>query len=93
MTTAWLRDLEEKVQEASTQLGGLRARNEELQARVAELEQQLESAPDPERLAELEQKLEAAPDPDQVAGWTEEREDIRQRVEKLVEHLDQLLVD
>ncbi len=75
MTTAWLRDLEEKVQEASAQLGDLRAHNDKLQKRVAE----------------LEEKLEAAPDAEQVAGWTEERDDVRQRVEKLVDHLDQLL--
>ncbi len=75
MTTAWLRDLEEKVQEASAQLGDLRAQNDKLQKRVAE----------------LEGKLEAAPDAEQVAGWAEERDDIRQRVEKLVGHLDELL--
>lgn len=75
MTTAWLRDLEEKVQEASAQLGDLRTQNDKLR----------------ERVAELEGKLEEAPDAEQVAGWTEERDDIRQRVEKLVGHLDQLL--
>ncbi len=75
MTTAWLRDLEEKVQEASTRLSDLRAQNDKLQ----------------EHIAELEEKLEASPDAEQVAGWTEEREDVRQRVEKLVDHLDQLL--
>ena len=75
MSTAWLRDLEEKVQEASAQLGDLRAQNDKLQKRVAELEDQLAAAPDAE----------------QVAGWTEERDDIRQRVEKLVGHLDKLL--
>ncbi len=75
MTTAWLRDLEEKVQEASTRLSDLRAQNDNLQKRVAE----------------LEEKLEAAPNAEQVADWTEERDDVRQRVEKLVDHLDQLL--
>jgi predicted nucleic acid-binding Zn-ribbon protein len=75
MTTAWLRDLEEKVQEASVRLGDLRAENDQLRKRVAE----------------LEETLEAVPDAEQVAGWTEERDDVRQRVEKLVEHLDQLL--
>ncbi len=75
MTTAWLRDLEEKVQEASAQLSDLRVQNDELRKRVAE----------------LEEKLEEAPDAEQVAGWTEERDDIRQRVEKLVGHLDQML--
>ena len=75
MSTAWLRDLEEKVQEASAQLSDLRAQNDKLRERVAELEEQLEAAPDAE----------------QIAGWTDERDDIRQRVEKLVGHLDQLL--
>ena len=75
MTTAWLRDLEEKIQEASAQLRQLREHNDQLQKQVVELEEKLESAPDAE----------------QVAGWTEERDDIRQRVEKLVDHLDQLL--
>ena len=77
MSTAWLRDLEEKVQEASAQLSDLRGQNDKLRERVAELEEQLEAAPDAE----------------QIAGWTEERDDIRQRVEKLVGHLDQLLED
>ncbi len=77
MTTAWLRDLEEKVQEASAQLSDLRVQNDELRKRVAE----------------LEEKLEEAPDAEQVAGWTEERDDIRQRVEKLVDPLGQLLDD
>ncbi len=77
MTTAWLRDLEEKVQEASARLSDLRQQNDKLQKRVTE----------------LEEKLEEAPDAEQVAGWTEERDDIRQRVEKLVGHLDQLLED
>ncbi len=77
MAIAWLRDLEERVQEASAQLGDLRARNEKLVKRVAE----------------LEEKLEAVPDAEKVAGWAEERDDIRHRVEKLVGHLDQLLKD
>ncbi|MCP4201778.1 MAG: cell division protein ZapB [bacterium] len=77
MTTAWLRDLEEKVQEASERLGDLQARNDKLQKRITELEAQLE----------------AAPDAKDVAGWTEERDDIRQRVEKLVGHLGKLLED
>ena len=75
MPIAWLRDLEERVQEASDRLGDLRARNDKLQKRVAE----------------LEEKLEAAPGAEQVAGWSEERDDIRRRVEKLVDHLSQLL--
>ncbi len=77
MATAWLRDLEERVQEASVRLRDYRAQNDELR----------------QRIVELEEKLEAVPDAEKVAGWSEERDDIRQRVEKLVGHLDQLLED
>ncbi|MCP3995109.1 MAG: cell division protein ZapB [bacterium] len=83
MKTAWLRDLEEKVQEASERLGGLRAENKKLQDRVAKLQN---------RVAKLEAKLKAAPDAE-ASGWSEERDDIRQRVEKLVDHLGKLLAD
>ncbi len=82
MTTAWLQDLEEKVQEASARLSDMRAENETLKKQVSELQG---------RVDELEEKLEEAPDAEQIAGWTEEREDVRQRVEKLVDHLGQLL--
>ncbi len=82
MTTAWLQDLEEKVQEASAALSDLRAENDSLKKQASDLQG---------RIDELEEKLEAAPDADQIAGWTEEREDVRQRVEKLVDHLGQLL--
>ena len=75
MTTAWLRDLEERVQQASTHLQDLRSENERLTQRVSELEEQLENAPSQE---------------DQES-WTGEREEIRQRVETLVQHLDDLL--
>ena len=75
MTTAWLRDLEEKVQQTSARLGELRSENETLKV----------------KLAELEARLEAAPDPDEAAAWAEERDDIRGRVEKLVDHLGDLL--
>ncbi len=82
MKTAWLRDLEEKVQEASERLGELRAENEELRKREAKLKN---------RVKKLEGKLEKVPDADQAAGWSEERREIRQRVEKLVDHLGKLL--
>lgn len=75
MTTAWLRDLEEKVRETSARLGELKSENEKLEKKVAE----------------LEARLEAAPDAEEAAAWAEERDDIRQRVEKLVEHLGDLL--
>ncbi|MEM7352419.1 MAG: cell division protein ZapB [Acidobacteriota bacterium] len=82
MTTAWLRDLEEKVQEASTRLSETRARNAELETQNETLRQQVE---------DLEARLAAAPPAEEVAAWTEERDDIRQRVEKLADHLGSLL--
>lgn len=38
MTVAWLQDLEERVRQAVTELGKLRAENAELTKRIAELE-------------------------------------------------------
>jgi predicted nucleic acid-binding Zn-ribbon protein len=73
----WLRDLEERVQEASTRLRELRAENEQLR----------------EKLGELEQRLAAEPGEGDAAGWAEEREEIRRRVEDLVQHLDELLAE
>ena len=75
MSTAWLRDLEEKVRETSARLGKLKSRNEKLEKKIAELEAQLE----------------AAPDPDEASAWADERDDIKGRVEKLVDHLGKLL--
>ncbi len=77
MTTAWLRDLEERVQEASERLRALQTENAGLKERVGELEAQLQEAPSGK----------------EAAAWTEERGDIKQRVEKLVQHLDDLLKD
>ena len=75
MTTDWLRDLEEKVRETSARLGELRSANAKLEKKVAD----------------LEAKLAAAPDLDETSAWAEERDDIRQRVEKLVGDLGELL--
>jgi len=75
MTTAWLRDLEEKVRATSARLGKLKSQNEKLEKKIADLEAQLEAAPDAE----------------EAAAWTEERDDVRKRVEKLVDHLGNLL--
>ena len=60
MGTAWLRDLEEKVQEASERLSDLRAQNEELQKREAELRDRVEKLE--AREAELQTQLASAPD-------------------------------
>ena len=75
MTKAWLRDLEERVQQASERLRQLAAENGKLKKRVKE----------------LEKRLAAAPGDQEKAAWSGERDEIRQRVEKLVEHLDGLL--
>lgn len=77
----------------------LRADNERLSARVAELENQLEAETTEllgqkgeleERVAELESLLAAATDP-AADDWQQEREEIRERVSRLVDHLGQLL--
>jgi len=77
MTKGWLRDLEERVREASTRLQDLRAENEQLR----------------EKLGALEGRLAATPDEGGAADWAQEREEIRQRVEGLVQHLDELLAE
>lgn len=75
MAIAWLRDLEEKVQEATARLAELREENRRLTERVSELEGQLAEAAES----------------DDGAAWAEERGEIQQRVEALVEQLDSLL--
>ena len=84
MTTAWLQDLEERVKATADRLGELRAENGRLEKRLAGREN---------RVAELEQQLAAAPDAEEAAAWVTERDDIRQRVEKLVDHLGEMLED
>ncbi|NJL30070.1 MAG: cell division protein ZapB [Thermoanaerobaculia bacterium] len=76
MTTVWLNDLEEKIREAAKRLAELRSENETLKARVAELETMLGERDSAD---------------DGAAAWTEEREQIRERVERMVEHLEELL--
>ncbi len=79
MSQPWLRDLEEKVQEAAGRLRELKEENAELREENRQLT---------ERGSELEA---------QVAGggegeaWVEERDEIRERVGRLVESLSQLL--
>jgi len=69
---SWLQDLEERVHAASARLRELKAENETLRGKLAELEERLATSSDAE-------------------SWSEERDEIRQRVEKLVEHLSELL--
>ena len=73
--TEWLNALEEKVRTAGERLRGLREENTALHRRIEELE---------ERLA-------AAATPGEAERWVEERQAIRGRVERLVEHLEGLL--
>ena len=73
--TEWLNTLEEKVRAAGERIRGLREENTALHRRIEELE---------ERLA-------AAATPGEAERWVEERQEIRGRVERLVEHLEGLL--
>ena len=73
--TTWLQALEEKVHAAAGLIRELRQENATLRRRVEELEERLASAPAS----------------DEGARWTEEREEIRGRVARLVEHLEGLL--
>lgn len=75
MSTAWLKDLEERVEQAAARIASLRDENAGLEARI----KQLESA-----LAE-------APGSTEAAAWADERQEIQQRVGKLVDHLAGLL--
>jgi uncharacterized coiled-coil DUF342 family protein len=76
--TSWLSDLEEKVQEAAKRLRELRTENAELRTTVSELEG---------RLIGAEEAKQA------VASWESERDEVQQRVNTLVSHLDELLED
>ena len=78
MSIAWLRDLEERVQEAGTRLRALKEENATLLQRNTELEEQLTAAKAQSEEAE---------------GWGEERAEIRGRVEELAAHLEGLLTD
>ncbi len=73
--TEWMTVLEEKVRAAGERLRELRSENTALHRRIEELE---------ERLA-------AAASPGEAQRWVEERQEIRGRVERLVEHLGGLL--
>ncbi len=78
MSIAWLRDLEERVEEASERLRTLRQEKAELEKRIEELEAELAEA--------------AAPNPDAQA-WEQERTEVQSRVADLVGHLEALLED
>lgn len=73
----WLVNLEKKVQAAAKEIESLRKENESLQAKVKKLEQQ-----------PAKKSASSAVDD---GAWIEEREAIRQRVEKLVKSLEELV--
>ncbi|RMH17574.1 MAG: cell division protein ZapB [Acidobacteria bacterium] len=81
MKIAWLKNLEARVHEAAARLRELRAANRELTAERDELK---------DRVQTLERELAAARG-DGAGAWEEERREVRQRVEKLVAHLESLL--
>lgn len=107
--TAWLRALEEKVHAAAGRIRALREEKGSLEERVRDLEQQLAARPGGlteqlafvrdentalrQRIQDLETRLAAAPSPEEASRWNEEREEIRGRVERLVEHLEGLMAE
>lgn len=96
MTKAWLGDLEERVEKAVEQIRSLRSAKGELEGKNNQLEADNlrleESVEDLEKkLAEAEERLANASSDEAGAEWLEERSEIRGRVEKLVEHLGDLL--
>ncbi len=78
MSIPWLKELEERVGEATERLRELRSENDTLKTRISELEAELEARPDG-----------SADGGD--GAWREEKEEIRGRVEKLAGDLEALL--
>ena len=76
MTTSSIDRLAKTVQEAAEELKKLRRENDRLK----------------EKAAKLEQRLEATPEVDPAeSAWVDEREQIRGRIERLAEHLEEVL--
>jgi uncharacterized coiled-coil DUF342 family protein len=88
MSHPWLKDLEEKVHAASKSLRALREENDELKARVKELEDQID---DLAAAAGSEGGDPGRAEDGSAEAWQKEREEIRERVETLAEHLAGLL--
>lgn len=76
-TADWLSTLESKVHAAAERIHALHEENAALRGRIAELEQQLAAAP-------------RAPEDTGAAQWEEERREIRERVERLTQTLEEL---
>lgn len=88
MSHAWLKDLEEKVHAASKTLRALREENDELKVRVKELESQVD---DLAAAAGSEGSQGSSAADGGAEAWQQERDEIRERVETLAEHLTGLL--
>lgn len=107
--TAWLRALEDRVHAAAVRIRDLRQEKGELERRIQELEAHLAAQPGDldvqlaeqrdenaalrRAVQELEARLAAAPSPQEATRWAEEREEIRGRVTRLVDHLEALMAD
>lgn len=103
MTKAWLGDLEERVEKAVEQIRSLRTlkgeleeKNRQLEEKYSQLEEdhlRLEESVEglEKKLSEAEEQLANAGTDEGASEWLEERNEIRGRVEKLVEHLGDLL--
>ncbi len=96
MTKAWLRDLEERVEQAVEEIRNLRQAKTELQESNGQLEddkvklqEQVEDLTS--QLAESQELLASAGQDEAASEWLGERDEIRERVEKLVDHLGGLL--
>lgn len=76
---AWLEELEAAVRRAADSLTRLRTEKRELAERVECLEEELAAV--------------GGDDPPEAEAWEEEREEVRERVERLVEGLERLLDD
>ena len=76
MKAKWLADFEKKVETAVAELQKLRKENASQKTRIDRLEKELAAAQDESKT---------------VSGWETEREDVRQRVEKLSAELEELL--
>jgi len=85
MAIDWMETLEKRVREAAEEIRRLRAENAALEQRVEALAAEL---------AEARQDADgesSEPAPERDAAWEHEREEVRQRVERLVKQLEGLI--
>lgn len=90
----WLEELEEKVHAASEALRELRGRNRDLSAENESLQKRLGQAErELEKAGEAAAEAAAGEDGDgrDARVWKRERQEIRERVERITERLQELL--